>query len=231
MNTTKRHMKQDPVVKEYSRLAPEYDTRWSFYVEATTSETIARLQLPEPGRVLDVGCGTGLLLQKLAHKFPQATLVGVDPVQEMLAIARERVAPGTELREGWAEELPCEDNSFDVVVSCNMFHYVREPISALTEMSRVLRPGGELIITDWCDDYLACRVCDWWLRLFSPAHVKVYRERECLRLLKEAGHPEALVERYKINWLWGVMTVRATKHLDTRFEPRRHDPSRHETRQ
>lgn len=212
MDTTDQHKGRDPVVKEYSRLAREYDTRWSFYIEATTSATIGRLSLPPTGRVLDVGCGTGALLQELARKFPQVTLVGVDPVPEMLAVARGRVLPSTELREGWAEELPFEDNDFDVVVSCNMFHYVRQPVSALMEMSRVLRPGGELVITDWCDDYLACRVCDWSLRLFSPAHVKVYRERECLRLLKEAGHPQAHIERYKINWLWGLMTARVTKH-------------------
>lgn len=212
MDTTDQHKGRDPIVKEYSRLAPEYDTRWSFYIEATTSATIARLSLPPTGRVLDVGCGTGALLQELARKFPQVTLVGIDPVPKMLAVARGRVPPSTELREGWVEELPFEDNDFDVVVSCNMFHYLWQPVSALMEMSRVLRPGGELLITDWCDDYLACRVCDWWLRLFSPAHVKVYRERECLRLLKEAGHPQAHIERYKINWLWGLMTVRVTKH-------------------
>ena len=200
-------------MEEYSRLAPEYDTRWSFYIAATTSATLARLSVPPTGRVLDVGCGTGALLQQLARKFPQATLVGVDPVPEMLAVARGRVPSSTELREGWAEELPFEDNDFDVVVSCSMFHYVRQPVATLMELSRVLRPGGELIITDWCGDYLACRVYDWWHRLFSPAHVNVYRERECLRLLKEAGHPpRAHSERYKINWLWGLMTVRVTKH-------------------
>lgn len=211
MDTTDQHKGRDSIVKEYSRLAPEYDTRWSFYIEATTSATIARLSLPLTGRVLDVGCGTGALLQKLAQNCPQATLVGLDPVPEMLAVARGRVPPGTELREGWAEELPFEDDDFDVVVSCNMFHYVRQPVSALREMSRVLRPGGELLITDWCDDYLACRVCYGWLRLVSAAHVRVYREQECLELLQEAGYPQAHIERYKISWLWGLMTAKVTK--------------------
>lgn len=211
MDTTDQHKGRDPIVKKYSRLAPEYDTRWSFYIEETTNATIARLSPPQTGRVLDVGCGTGVLLHKLARIYPQVTLVGVDPVPEMLAVARGRVPPTTELREGRAEELPFADGDFDVVVSCNMFHYVRQPVAALMEMGRVLRSGGELVITDWCDDYLACRIFDWWLRMFSPAHVKVYRERECLRLLKQAGYTQARIERYKINWFWGLMTARVTK--------------------
>jgi ubiquinone/menaquinone biosynthesis C-methylase UbiE len=212
MDTMDPHKGKDAIVRDYSRLAAEYDTRWSFYIEATTSATISRLPLLATGRVLDVGCGTGALLERLVGRFPQVTVVGVDPVPEMLAVARRRVPSTVELREGWAEELPFEDNAFDVVVSCSMFHYLRQPVAALMEMSRVLRPGGELIITDWCDNYLACRVCDWWLRLFNTAHARVYRELECLRLLKEAGHSQAHIERYKINWLWGLMTARATKH-------------------
>ena len=211
MVTRDRSSERDPIVKEYSRLAREYDERWSFYVEATTNATIARLSLPATGRVLDVGCGTGALLQKLAHHHPQLALVGLDPVPEMLAVARERVPSDTQLHEGWAEELPFEDGEFDVVVSCNMFHYVRQPISALVEMDRVLCHGGELLITDWCDDYLACRICDWWLRLANPAHERVYNERECLELLRRVGHPQPHVERYKINWLWGLMTANAIK--------------------
>ena len=162
--------------------------------------------------MLDVGCGTGALLYRISQTHSANQLAGVDPVPEMLAIARQRLGSAVELREGWAESLPFESEQFDVVVSCNMFHYVREPIAALREMERVLRFGGQLVITDWCDDYLACRLCDLYLRLFSPSHVRIYRERECERLLKEAGHDKVAIERYKINWLWGLMTARTTKN-------------------
>ena len=201
----------DPVVREYSRAAPEYDSKWSFYVEATTRETLSRLHVRATDRVLDVGCGTGVLLGAIGKAHPGAQLTGIDPVVEMLQVARRRLPTTVSLAVGWAERLPYADGAFDVVVSCNMFHYVRRPIPALREMQRVLRPGGELVITDWCDDYLVCRVCDWYLRLFNPAHVKTYRERDCLRMLKEAGHSDARVERYRISWLWGLMTATATK--------------------
>lgn len=200
-----------PVLEEYARLAPEYDARWSFYVAATTKETIARLAIRPADRVLDVGCGTGALLVQLSASFPQARWVGIDPVPEMLSIAQRRLPPAVELREGWAECIPYEDETFDTVVSCNMFHYVRRPIAALAEMTRVLRRGGQLVITDWCDDYLACRLCDRYLRLFNRAHFKAYRERELRALLQQVGHPEVRIERYKISWLWGLMTARVTK--------------------
>lgn len=200
-----------PAAEKYARLAPEYDTKWSFYVEATTRETMARLGLHPTDRLLDVGCGTGTLLDRLSRSHPPAQLYGVDPAPEMLAVARRRLPAAVDLCEGVAERLPFKDGPFDVVVSCNMFHYIRQPLAALREMNRVLRPGGRLVVTDWCDDYLTCRACDLYLRLFSRAHVKVYRERECARLLREAGHTRVDIDCYKINWLWGLMTAMATK--------------------
>ncbi|MGH8764514.1 MAG: class I SAM-dependent methyltransferase [Burkholderiales bacterium] len=201
----------DPVVKEYSAAAKDYDSKWSFYVESTTRETLARLHMQSADRVLDIGCGTGELLSKLAAKYPMAVLAGMDPVAEMLTIAKGKLSENVDLRLGWADALPWQDDSFDVVVSCNMFHYITHPVAAILEMDRVLRPGGQIIITDWCDDYLACRACNLYLRMTTKAHYKTYRQSECLQLLGDAGHGDAGIERYKINWLWGLMTARARK--------------------
>ncbi len=201
----------DPVTEEYSRLAPEYDRKWSLYVQASVRETMARLAIRSGDRVLEVGCGTGALLEQILKRCSECRLIGVDPVPEMLEVARRRLPPQVELREAWAEKMPFEDGSFDLVVSCNMFHYIRQPIEALGEMRRVLRIGGQLVITDWCDDYLACWICDWYLRLTSPAHFKMYGREECLRLLDACGFPHAELDRYKISLLWGLMTARAEK--------------------
>lgn len=202
---------RDPVVEEYSRSAKDYDRKWSFYVESTTRETISRLALRPADRILDVGCGTGELLSRLAAKHPGVTLAGLDPVPEMLAMAKAKLSDQIDLRVGWANALPWPDASFDVVVSCNMFHYITHPVDAIKEMERVLAPSGRLVITDWCDDYLMCRVCTAYLRLMSKAHFKTYREEECAALLREAGHIQPAIERYKISWLWGLMTAVAQK--------------------
>ena len=203
-------MLADPVVAEYARAAEQYDEKWAFYVEATTRETLRRLPMTATARVLDVGCGTGELLRRLAARYPEAVLAGLDPVAEMLAVAADKLGGTQDLRIGYADALPWNSGSFDVVVSCNMFHYITHPVAALREMARVLRPGGTIVLTDWCDDYIACRVCNLYLRLTNRAFYKTYRRAECLDLLQRAGFRDVKLERYKISWLWGLMTAVVT---------------------
>lgn len=203
-------MAADPVVAEYAKAAEQYDAKWAFYVEATTAETLRRLPMHASARVLDVGCGTGELLRRLSAKYPDAVLAGLDPVAEMLAVAADKLSGKEDLRIGYADDLPWAAASFDVVVSCNMFHYISHPVRALREMARVLRPGGSIVLTDWCDDYLACRICNFYLRLTNRAFYKTYRKAECLDLLRQAGFEEMTLERYKISWLWGLMTAVVT---------------------
>jgi ubiquinone/menaquinone biosynthesis C-methylase UbiE len=200
----------DPIVAEYAKAAESYDEKWAFYVEATTRETLRRLPMTPAARVLDVGCGTGELLRRLRAKYPNAALAGLDPVAEMLAVARGKLNGTEDLRIGYANSLPWKAGAFDVVVSCNMFHYITHPVEALREMARVLRPGGSLVLTDWCDDYVACRLCNLYLRATNRAFYKTYRQAECLELLGVSGFSDVTFERYKINWLWGLMTAVVT---------------------
>ena len=205
---------REAVLDEYARLAAEYDSRWSFYVRATTRETISRLSVHARDNVLDVGCGTGALLSQLAALFPDSVFSGVDASSEMLDVAHYRLPSTIELKQAWAEELPYSDCAFNTVVSCNMLHYIRRPHAVLDEMIRVLRPNGTVVITDWCDDYLACKMCDWYLRWFDRSHFRTYGVRQCRRLLKRADAQNITIDKYKITWLWGLMTAIAHKSAD-----------------
>lgn len=204
-------MHSDPVQNEYAHLAPQYDRRWSFYVNATVQETMHRLDLNSHERILDLGCGTGTLIQRLLHLAPEIEIVGLDPSAEMLNIARQKLPKSVELQVGSADSIPFPNESFDLIISTNAFHYFRNPSQAIQEAKRVLKPNGHLVITDWCDDYLTCRICDVFLRLFNRAHFRTYGVSECQRMLQDEGLARVSIEKYKIDWLWGMMTARAIK--------------------
>ncbi len=195
------------ILREYTQLASQYDKRWAFYVEATVRETIKRLRLYPVDRLLDVGCGTGALLKALSLEFPKWETAGVDPSAEMLNVARQKLADRVLLRRGWAEDLPFQNKNFDIVVSCSAFHFCENPEKALREFRRVLKPNGRIIITDWCHDYFTCRIHDLFLHIFNRAHIKTHGSQECELMFKKAGFNNIKTERYKLNWLWGMMTI------------------------
>ena len=201
---------KDAIRREYDRVASRYDRRWSNYIQATLGETLKRLDLQNSDRLLDIGCGTATLFQAIRVKYPSIGLVGVDISSEMLRVACKKPGHHAQFLAGKAQVLPLRSQSFDVVVSCNAFHYWRQPETCLNEIIRVLKPTGRVVITDWCDDYLSCRVCDLFLKIVDAAHFKTYRGRELEHLLRAANFRNIHVKKYKINWLWGLMTARAS---------------------
>jgi ubiquinone/menaquinone biosynthesis C-methylase UbiE len=201
------HTPPDPVLREYADLAQEYDRRWAFYVSATLRETFRHVRFNGVKSVLDVGCGTGAVLAELHRQHPHMSLAGVDATAEMLTVARAKLGAAVDLRHDFAEQLPFPNGVFDLVVSANSFHYFRQPEQALAEMFRVLRPGGQVVITDWCDDYWTCRACNVWLRWTRRSHHRLYRSQECRDLLASAGFQQESLQRYKVSWLWGLMTT------------------------
>lgn len=201
------------VQEEYARLASDYDRRWASYIAATVRETMRRLDLSSTKRLLDIGCGTGVLLAEAASLAPGIIAVGVDICPEMLGVARLRCHTGISLVVADVERLPFPSASFDTVVSSSSFHYWSDPAKGLDEIFRLLRPGGRLVITDWCDDYIACKVCNVVLRCLNREHKKSYSLQQFRRFLRVAGYKVEVVECYKVSWLWGLMTARAVRPI------------------
>jgi ubiquinone/menaquinone biosynthesis C-methylase UbiE len=129
---------------------------------AETAEALAELQdrraeeerrrvaqvLPMTGteRVLDVGTGAGALALAVAPLARE--VVGIDVVPELLEQGRKRAPANVELVEGDATQLPYPFGSFDVVMTARTLHHVARPDVVLAEMTRVLRPGGLMLVVD-----------------------------------------------------------------------------------
>jgi SAM-dependent methyltransferase len=204
-----------PARAAFDRLAPAYDRRWARYTAATTRETLARLSLQPGERLLDLGCGTGALLQALAVRGAPSRLSGVDLSPAMVALARARLPVAVRLAVADGAALPFPAGSFDVVVSSSSFHFWPRPDRVLGELGRVLAAGGRLAITDWCGDFLACRLYDRVLRLLDPAHQEVLTLAACGELLSMSGLIDVCVERYRAAWPWGMMTATARTSIFT----------------
>lgn len=112
------------------------------------STVMTKIASIKPGQyVLDVACGTGVLACAAAEQVgSNGKVIGLDPNDEMLAVARRKDDTGIEWRIGRAESLPFADESFDHVVSQFGFMFFENQITALGEMMRVLLPGGQLTV-------------------------------------------------------------------------------------
>jgi ubiquinone/menaquinone biosynthesis C-methylase UbiE len=141
-------------IEQFNARAGSYDQsvagrRFHRPIQQAVLRIAARLT-PEPRAILDVGCGTGSLLRLAAARFPAARLCGVDPAEQMLAVAKASLAgePRVQLVGAVAERLPFEDAAFDLVVSSNSFHHWADQAGGIAEIGRVLAPNGYLVMTD-----------------------------------------------------------------------------------
>lgn len=113
---------------------------------------LTRLEGLQPEAVLDLGCGTGQLTQRLGEQFPEAAVVGADLSDGMLERAAERAdadETGADLGgfvRADAQRLPLATGSFDVITCTESFHWYDDQQAAVAELSRILRPGGRLVI-------------------------------------------------------------------------------------
>lgn len=205
-------MTETIVRKQYERMSEVYDQRWRSYIVDTLSFLKTWAQISPLNTVLDVACGTGEFERLLLSEHPTQQIVGIDISEKMLAIAKQKCSmyPQVSFQTASALALPFANNSFDVIVSANSFHYFDNPLAALGEMKRVLKPEGKVIILDWCRDYFVCRICDILLKVFDPAHKHCYTQDEFHHLLTSASFRLCGATRVRFGVVWGLMVATAS---------------------
>lgn len=133
----------------YTQFIPAYEAFWPLVIRRRILNCIERLQIPAGAKVLEVGIGTGI---SMAAYPRDAEITGIDLSEDMLAEAQRKIR-----REGWdhiqvmpmnAEHLEFPDQSFDFVTAFHVVSVVSDPRAMMTEISRVLRPGGRVLIVN-----------------------------------------------------------------------------------
>jgi len=142
-------MDLDAVKNSYARWAPVYDVTFGKITHAGRRAAVAHINA-RGGDVLEVGVGTGLSLETYDRAL---RVTGMDYSEDMLRKARARVArlglPHVAgLRQMDARSLDFPDSSFDTVAAMHVLSVVPEPQRVMTEIARVLRPGGQIVITN-----------------------------------------------------------------------------------
>lgn len=172
----------------FDRQAPRYDAAFGRHARALHSLLLRQLAEIPHHRVLDVGCGTGALLEQMAARWPGGSYTGVDLSPGMTAVARERLGGRALVLQGDAEALPLPDGRFQAAVCCDSFHHYPHPEAALREIRRVLEPGGVLLLADTTAPAGARQLINLLLPLSRGGDVRLYAPRELTQLLSLCFH-------------------------------------------
>lgn len=137
--------------KHFDKQAKIYDETdtayYSKYPKISCNDVAERLRNIQYQSLLDIGCGTGYLLD-LLQKQKNALYCGLDLSPEMLKAAKKKLPESVFLTEGSSDCLPYDDNSFDAVTCIQSFHHYPRPDKAMAEAYRVLKQGGLYILSD-----------------------------------------------------------------------------------
>jgi ubiquinone/menaquinone biosynthesis C-methylase UbiE len=194
--------------KYFDKLAPRYDAHYyGRHGRQQYERIVVAVKNWAFTSVLDVGCGTGRLLAQL--KRPRARLAGADISPQMISEAKKRLGKNADLRVADSEKLPWKTERFDLVVTTDSLHHWPDPLQAFSEMRRVLRKGGHVVVADVTAPSILKQVSNWIAQFGKEGDVRVYSPAEIEQMLKEAGF--AAIKRNHVSAMAVVVSAKVDK--------------------
>ena len=175
-------------VAKFDKWSATYDEKRFGFFRRLQKGLLSMLELSADSTFLDVGCGTGWAVRRVASSTG-ARAHGIDQSPMMIERAKA-AAEGIEkvhFQQGTAEQLPFKDSFFDCIICTMSFHHYLNPSKAVGEMARTLKPGCRVYILDGTSDSFAVRWWDKRVQLREPDHVKLYSSREFQELYEASG--------------------------------------------
>jgi ubiquinone/menaquinone biosynthesis C-methylase UbiE len=176
------HGHQPAVVNQHSRRTADDCARF------------VRHLISESDAILDVGCGPGTITAGLAGWVPQGHVTAIEPGGDILDTARASIqaagVSNVSIESASVYELPYVDDSFDVAYAHQVLQHLSDPVGALREMARVVRPGG----------YVAVRDADYYTMACHPEMPLIDEWRRIYRLVARHNRAEPDAGRYLLSW-------------------------------
>ncbi len=204
------------------RRARRYNVRWRTFTERSLAMALTMIndteQQKRPLRVLDVACGTGLLLQEIIKRVPHIETYGVDASSDMLAQASAALThypqvtlQRASVRPGERAGLSYEPETFDLITCTNALHDMVEPVEVLKGLKQLLVPGGQMVLEDYArrEPPFPWAIMEWLARRIEGGHVRAYTLNEAQEFCSQAGLHIDAVKAFSVNWLWHNWVIRA----------------------
>ena len=187
------HRKKQSAKERFGRRSGAY-SKSSILSDKDHLNLIVDLTAPEKSdKVLDVATGNGFLAFEFAKRVSGANVIGCDMTRDMLLVAesiqKERGLDNVDFRVMDVESLGFEDGSFDIVSCRFAFHHFTDPGKAVSEMARVCKTGGKIVLVDGLssEDAIKSEYHNRIEQLRDPSHVRLYSQPELVGMLEDAG--------------------------------------------
>ena len=209
-----------------------YNSRWRTYTRKTLAEVQATIDFPalrrvperlgRRPRVLDVACGTGVLLKWLLEQVPDMEAYGVDASPDMLeqAGAALKDQPHVHLAQaevgaGETAGLPYAPETFDLITFTNALHDLPEPVATLRGLKRLLAPEGQLVMEDFArrERPFPWGAVEWLLRRFEGEQGHALTLAEAQTFCMQVGLRVNCSKAFTVNWLWHAWVLRASAYI------------------
>lgn len=191
-------------VQEFTKAAEVYDSGHAGIYEMCKDDyppILEELKKVPFTSLLDVGCGTGPMIELLCAEFPDRRYTGLDLTPKMIETATAKRLQNATFIVGDSENLPFEPQSFDAVICANSFHHYPNPQNFFDGVARVLQPGGTFVLRDYTSNALMV-----WLmnhvempiaNLAGHGDVRCYTLKQVRGFCEKAGLTVVTLEKRK----------------------------------